>query len=59
MAITMAKNNKLLVKCFLNNNSRTAIETVRQKISYNELKNKSFELIEYFKQKGIKKVWHQ
>ena len=55
MAITMAKNNKLLVKCFLNNKSKIAIETDRKKISYNDLKNKSFELIEYFKQKGIKK----
>ena len=55
MAITMVKNNKFLVNCFLKNCSRIAIETVNTKISFNDLKIKSFELIEYLKHKGIKK----
>jgi acyl-coenzyme A synthetase/AMP-(fatty) acid ligase len=55
MAITMGKNNKLLVKCFLKNYNKIAIESSKQKISFNDLKNKSFELIEYFKKSGVKK----
>ncbi len=51
----MAKNSNLLVKCFLKNCNKIAIETSKKKISFNDLKDKSFELIEYFKKKGVRR----
>lgn len=53
----MGKNNEkfLFEKIFRENQNKIAIETVDQKISFNDLKLKVFSLIEYFKSNGLKK----
>ena len=54
MAITMGKSSNLLASCFVKNNKKIAIETNFEKITYLQLKIKSFELINFFKKQGIK-----
>ena len=51
----MGKNNNLLASCFVKNKKKIAIETNSEKITYLQLKTKSFELINFFKKQGIKK----
>ena len=53
----MGKNNEkfLFEKIFRENQNKIAIETVDQKISFDDLKLKVFSLIEYFKSNGLKK----
>ena len=51
----MVKNNNLLETNFEKNKKKNAIETNTKKITYSDLKERSIELINFFKEKGIKK----
>ena len=52
----MVKNNNPLETNFEKNKKKIAIETNTKKITYSDLKERSIELINFFKEKGIKKA---
>ncbi len=51
----MVKSNNHLINCFERNKNKCAVVTNFEKVTFNQIKVRSFELISFFKKKGIRR----
>ena len=50
-AITMVKSNNHLINCFERNKNKCAVVTIFEKVTFNQIKVRSFELISFLKKR--------